>query len=395
MRHFAVALASLALACGAPGRPQHAERPAQEAVEVLIASSDRLEDPVSSAIERAIAQELGFSARVVARAEVGGEQLVLYAMSAATHWLSSHPERDALVAAIEECERAGEDAEHNCADQVLRDHREPLLQERAMAECRARNDPGLPDLEELCLGEIDETLNYDVEAYCEAGFWMKAARAGDGWSLAPAGRLPEPCLRRVLGLRLVDLDADAREEILLEAVYSQLDPMRLVTWGHFRTLSVWHGPGPQLERSSSIVLGTYTGDVSASSELRCRHELTGGARPSLHLECCFEPVDEESEESEEPAPIDYAAWPPAVCGPTWTATYPPAERGFRECDVVATGDITLREAPEEGSRAIVERARNTVLYVIGHRGEWLEVLANEERGWVPAAQTSDECRSQE
>src|SRR5690606_16161895 len=88
-------------------------------------------------------------------------------------------------------------------------------------------------------------------------------------------------------------------------------------------------------------------------------------------------------------------WPPAVCGPTWTATYPPAERGFRECDVVATGDITLREAPEEGSRAIVERARNTVLYVIGHRGEWLEVLANEERGWVPAAQTRDECRPQE
>lgn len=393
MRHPVLALASLALACGAPGRPDRAETPPRDApVEVLVASSDRLEDPVSTAIQHAIDRELGFPVRVVARAQLGGEQLVLYAMNAATHWLSTHPDREALVREIEDCERGEEEDEHNCIDTVLREGRDPLLRERSLVACRARNDPSLPDLEEMCRDEFENTFVFDVEAYCEAGFWMKATPAENRWTLAPAGRLPEPCLRSVIGLRVVDLDGDARAEILLDAVYSRVDSMRLITELDVRTLSVWHGPGPELARSSSILLGTYSADLSASSELRCRHELTSGARPSLRLECCELPLDEDEEEV---ASIDFAAWPsPGTCGPRWTDTYPPAERGFRECHVVASGDVTLREGPDEGSEALTNLSRREILHVIGERGDWLEVVTREGAGWVPAAQTRDECRAE-
>lgn len=352
---FALGLV-IGLGCGAgASRPQEVEASTSTLAPVgaerwsVRSSRARLDDASSRAIEAALSADVGFPTRVVARVDAGDEQLVLYAMNGASHWLARQPNRDVLAARLRACDDAEEEP-RNCLDATLRDDREALLLRAAVAECMDRN-VGSGMSEDECRQMEQESLVFDVEAYCDAGFWARARRrrvgagggagggggagAGAEWTVTDAGRLPQTCLAAVLDVRAVDLDGDGAEELLLDAVYRDMDAMELVTNAEVRTLSVWSWRGGDpAQLGDPLELGVYAADVSGLEERRCRYELVGNARVRLRRECCVEPSDDDGENEdgdgrEEASAADrYPTWPPSpACGPRETVTLSPADGG--------------------------------------------------------------------
>jgi hypothetical protein len=388
--HTLLAIAAIGCA-GAPIAAPRDEtvsltRAAPPAYEVHFDAS-RLDDPDSRAIEAALADDLGFEPRVIARVGAGDAQLVLYQLGGATHWLARHPERERLMRELRACEADPEqDDTHNCADTVLRDAREPMLVERLAAPCMDQEGTTPAECRELALG----FLVFDVEAYCETGFWAHAQRSGSGWTVADRGRLPQACMERLLEVRAIDLDRDGAPEILLDAVYAHADYLRLVTEGYRRELSVWRAGEPETTRLVGVSLATYAGEMQGESELRCRYEVAGVDRPSLVLECCEEPVEEHDGSGRRRFPT----WPPRrSCRPRWTETYPHDERaGFRLCHrVVSEDEVVVRASRADDAEEVASLRRGEHVREIDTREGWVHVAVDRIDGWIPLAATRDEC----
>lgn len=383
-------LTAMLAACGGgsthePG-PTPLER-VREAEAPLVARGERLTDPISSAIEDAIDADVGYPVRVVARIDLGDRMLVLYTMNGLTHWLARHPDRAALTATIDECEaQADDDGGPTCIDRTLRDARRPELLAEYLASCLARND-GLDNAEEACIEMFEGSFVFDVEAYCDGGFWTFAQEENGRWTVRDAGELDGQCLAQPIAARVIE--RDGAPLVLLDAVYKSLDSMRLVNEDDNRTLSVWRRGDAGMERTFSTRISDYAVDLGPFDELRCLYSLEGQPE-SLNLECCREPAAEEEEE--ERAGPRYPTEPSRECGPRWRESYPANERGgFTRCQTVSSADSVLRAVPSDQGEEVDTVHEDAPLEVVGSRDGWLEVIEEQATAWILAGQTRRRC----
>jgi hypothetical protein len=243
--------------------------------------------------------------------------------------------------------------------------------------------------EEACIESFHGSFVFDVEAYCDRGFWSLAREEHGRWIVNDAGPLERLCLAEPIDARVTE--RDGAPLVLLDAVYKNLDAMRLVNEHDVRTLSAWRLAGDAMEHTFATEMGTYAVDLGPMAELRCRYEIERGTE-SLQLECCREPLPEDDEEEAPRAGPRHPTEPSAECGPRWTETYPPDRRGgFTRCRMVSTTERPVRAVPSEDGEDVDTAHEGEALQVVGARDGWLEVLTLDGTGWIPEAQATRRC----